>query len=176
MPDSTRLNSVETTRLRLRPRTLADFDANLAMDLEPEVGRYLYPFGRPSEAQLREKLKFQLGGEWPQPGGIWSVEWRQRPSFLGWCGLFPLDGDAQIIEIGYRYSASTWGQGVATEAAAAVLAIGFDEFGFDPIVAVTHPDNGASQHVLEKIGLRPKGLRRAYGLDLPFFELYAVER
>jgi RimJ/RimL family protein N-acetyltransferase len=65
---------------------------------------------------------------------------------------------------------------VATEAAAAVLAHGFDVLGFDPIVAVTHPDNASSQQVLKKIGLRAKGLRRAYGLDLSYFELWSAER
>ncbi|MDP6344301.1 MAG: GNAT family protein, partial [Alphaproteobacteria bacterium] len=47
----------------------------------------------------------------------------------------------------------------------------FLERRLDPIVAVTHPDNLASQRVLAKIGLRAEGRRFHYGLDLAFFSL-----
>jgi RimJ/RimL family protein N-acetyltransferase len=175
MPPRQDLVSFQTARLNLRPRDMADFDANLAMDLAPDVGLYLYPLGRPSEAELRQKLCRQLAGDWPDRGGVWSVEWREAPGFLGWCGLFPLDG-GELIEIAYRYGAAAWGRGVATEAAAAVLELGFETFGFDPIVAVTHPGNAASKQVLRKIGLKSMGLKKAYGLELSYFELAAAAR
>jgi RimJ/RimL family protein N-acetyltransferase len=60
---------------------------------------------------------------------------------------------------------------VATEAARRVLGHGFRDFEFDPIVAVTHPENSASQNVLKKIGLRSGGLQFHYGLDFRFLSL-----
>jgi len=48
---------------------------------------------------------------------------------------------------------------------------GFRVLEIDPIVAVTHPDNRASQKVLMKIGLKMEGLEFHYGQDLPFFKL-----
>ena len=93
---------------------------------------------------------------------------------LGWCGLFPLD-DVGPIEIGYRYARSAWGRGVATEAARAVLDHGFRRLGFDRIVAVTDPAHLASQHVLEKIGLKPRGSAFHYEKSLSFFELTREE-
>lgn len=163
-------NILETQRLRLRPRTSADLEDCLAMDLDPEVGRYLYPHGRPTRAERTQALQRQMAGDWPPVGGVWAVEWRGKPDFLGWCGLFPLQ-ESGLVEIGYRYVPATWGQGVATEAAACVLKHGFEVLGIDPIVAVTHPDNKASQTVLTRIGLHHQGLRFHYGLDLSFFEL-----
>ena len=159
-----------TERLRLRERTIADLDACVAMDLNPEVHRFIYGNRPPERRQHRAQLGARIASGSPPQGGIWVVEWRDAPGFLGWCGLFPLE-DSGLIEIGYRYVRSAWGQGIATEAGRAVLDHGFRALGFDPIVAVTHPANLASQHVLEKIGLKPRGPACHYGQSLSFFEL-----
>jgi RimJ/RimL family protein N-acetyltransferase len=159
-----------TERLRLRPRTLADLDACVAMDLDPEVHRFIYGNSPPGRREHRAHLRARIASGWPAEGGIWVVEWQHAPGFLGWCGLFPLE-DSGPIEIGYRYVRRAWGQGVATEAACAVLDQGFRALGFDRIVAVTHPANLASQRVLEKIGLQPRGAVFHYQRSLSFFEL-----
>ena len=41
----------------------------------------------------------------------------------------------------------------------------------EEVVACTDPENHASQHVLKKSGLRDVGLRRAYGAQIPGFEV-----
>lgn len=161
---------LSTPRLRLRPRTMADLEACLAMDLDPEVHRFIYGNRPPERRRHRAQLRARIASGWPPEGGIWVVEWQGAPGFLGWCGLFPLE-DSGLIEIGYRYVRSAWGQGIATEAARAVLDHGFRGLGFDPIVAVTHPANLASQHVLMKIGLQACGTAFYYGQSLSFFEL-----
>jgi RimJ/RimL family protein N-acetyltransferase len=163
-----------TQRLRLRPRAMADLDACVAMDLDPDVHRFIYGNKPPDPAQHRAKLRARIASAWPATGGIWVVEWQDAPGFLGWCGLFPLEASG-LIEIGYRYIRSAWGQGIATEAARAVLDHGFCALGFDPIVAVTHPANLASQHVLEKIGLNARGSAFHYGQWLSFFRLSRTE-
>ena len=164
---------LQTERLRLRPRSMDDLDANLAMDLDPEVTRYI--FGTTSDpVRRRTRISGQIQGSWPEIGGIWTVEWRDAPGFLGWCGLFPLVNSG-LIEIGHRYARSSWGQGVGTEAARAVLDHGFRELAIDPIVAVTHPDNRASQQVLQKIGLQPAGEGYYYGVWLTFFRRSRAE-
>jgi RimJ/RimL family protein N-acetyltransferase len=163
-----------TDRLRLRPRIRDDLEACIAMDLDPQVGRYLNPFGPPTEFERRSALEKQMAGDWPPLGGVWAVERRDNPTFLGWCGLFPLE-DSGLIEIGYRYNVTAWGQGIATEAATRVMEFGFGDLGIDPIVAVTHPENTASQNVLAKLGMTPRGLRRHYGLDLAFYELSCAD-
>jgi RimJ/RimL family protein N-acetyltransferase len=160
---------LHTERLRLRPRTLDDVDANVAMDLDPQVHRYI--LGKAPEPEpWRARIAAQITSGWPPTGGLWVVERRDKPGFLGWCGLFPL-GHSGLIEIGYRYVRSAWGQGIGSEAARAVLDHGFRALGLDPIVAVAHPDNRASQRVLEKIGLRAAGEAYYYGEWLRFFRL-----
>ena len=164
------LPEIRTDRLRLRRRRLDDLEFPVAMDMDPDVGRYLYPHGWPTVEERRRVNRDRIVSNWPEVGGVWAVEWADQGESLGWCGLFPLEASG-LIEIGYRYVPETWGKGVATEAAARVLEHGFREFGFDPIVAVTHPENTGSQTVLTKIGLRPGGLQFHYGLDLSFFSL-----
>jgi RimJ/RimL family protein N-acetyltransferase len=163
-----------TERLHLRPRTMADLEACVAMDLDPDVHRFIYGGSPPERGEHRAHLRARIASGWPAEGGIWVVEWQHAPGFLGWCGLFPLE-DIGPIEIGYRYVRSAWGQGVATQAGRAVLDYGFGALGFDRIVAVTHPANLASQRVLEKIGLKAGGAVFHYQRSLSFFELRRKE-
>lgn len=160
---------LETPRLRLRPRTQADFEACLAMDLDPRVARFIW--GTPPDPEVhREVLRGRFAPDWPARGGIWVVEERAAPGFLGWCGLFPLE-ETGLIEIGYRYITKAWGRGIATEAAARVLDHGFRSYAFDPIVAVSRPENRASQRVLEKLGLSRLGNAVHYAQRVTVFRL-----
>ncbi len=164
-----RLPELLTARLRLRPRTVDDLEANLAMDLDPEVHRYIFVHGVPDAATHRAELLHRIATP-PARASLRVVEWRQQPGFLGWCGVFPLE-DSGLIELGYRYARAAWGQGIATEAARAVLDYGFRQLGLDPIVAVTHPDNLASRRVLEKLGFSHEGPARYYGTEVAFHRL-----
>ena len=78
----------------------------------------------PGSRGAAQALIRRIESGWPPQGGIWVVEWRDRPGFLGWCGVIPLE-DSGLIELGYRYVRAAWGRGVATEAAQAVLDHGF---------------------------------------------------
>jgi RimJ/RimL family protein N-acetyltransferase len=158
-----------TARLRLRPRTLDDLEANLAMDLDPEVHRYIFVHGIPDARAHRAELCRRITTP-PAQGALWVVEWRREPGFLGWCGVFPLEASG-LLELGYRFVRAAWGQGIATEAAKAVLDHGFRELELDPIVAVAHPDNLASRRVLEKLGFRHEGPARYYGTEVAFYRL-----
>jgi RimJ/RimL family protein N-acetyltransferase len=167
------LPDLETPRLRLRPRTPADLDDCLAMDLDPSVARFIW--GAPPDPEAhREVLRGRFAEGWPETGGIWAVEERAAPGFLGWCGLFALE-QTGLIEIGYRYRSEAWGRGIATEAAAWVLDYGFRGFEFDPIVAVSHPDNLASRRVLQKIGLARQADAVHYGQTAAVFRLSRAE-
>lgn len=162
---------LETNRLILSPYGYGQLDDFVEMDMDPKVQFSVRGVTDvPDRAERRAEWKQRMDDDWPTRGGVWAVEWRDRPGFLGWCGLFPLD-NSTFIEIGYRYNQVAWGQGVATEAARSVLDHGFRGLGIDPIVAVTHPDNLASQRVLGKIGLRRAGTGFHYGGELPFFRL-----
>ncbi len=159
-----------TERLSLRAWSLDDLDFIVAMDMDPDVGRYLYPHGRPTIQERTVISRRRINSGWPKQGGMWFVEWAESGDPLGWCGMFPLE-DSGLVEIGYRFDTAAWGKGIATEAARKVLDLGFGTFEFDPIVAVTHPKNVGSQTVLKNTGLKPDGTKFQYGLEQKFYSL-----
>jgi ribosomal-protein-alanine N-acetyltransferase len=93
-------------------------------------------------------------------------------AFVGWGGLQPLEESGEI-EVGYGFDKPYWGQGYATEIAAAWLRYGFEEARLARIIAVAVPENTASRHVMEKLGMRYEKNAMHYGHDCV---LYAITR
>lgn len=148
----------ETSRLLLRPRMMADFEACLSMDRDREVTKFIPgPWNDPQkhEAFLTERIEQSFG----MGLGYWSVFPRQQPDrFAGWILLIPYDGAGPEIEIGWRLNRSAWGKGFATEAARPVVEHAFRTLGLDRIVADIDPDNLSSSRVAEKIGMKFTGI------------------
>lgn len=71
---------------------------------------------------------------------------------IGFCGLQPLPGTSEI-EIGWWLAAAWWNKGLATEAARESIRDAFDRVGLERVVAVAMPENRASIHVMQKLGM-----------------------
>lgn len=70
-----------------------------------------------------------------------------------WCGDRVIGGMAVHSHgLGYFLHRSAWGQGYATEMAAAVIAGAFARYDWDEITAAAWVDNPASVRVLQKLG------------------------
>jgi RimJ/RimL family protein N-acetyltransferase len=63
-------------------------------------------------------------------------------------------------DVGYVLRRSFWGMGYATEAVQRLVAFGFDVLDLHRIEATCSPENVASIHVLEKVGLELEGRLR----------------
>jgi len=167
------LPSFETNRLLVRPRTVADFEACLAMDRDPEVTRFIPgPWNNPPEheAFLRKRIETSLG----EGLGYWSIFQKQQlDRFLGWILLIPYDGIGPEIEIGWRLNRLAWGKGFATEAARPILEHAFRTVGMNRVVADIDPRNLPSIRVAKKIGMRFVG-DGVHGKDP--CKCYAIEK
>ena len=152
-----------TEQLRLRGWRRGDAPPLAAMNADPEVMRYIGSGAKPYAVALERAES--LVRERPGDGlGLWAIEESATGVFHGWAGLIPLD-DTEEIELAYRLATSSWGRGIATEAARPLLAYGFDELRLARIAAVTDPENRASRRVLDKLGFLYQGLRNAYGVE-----------
>ena len=62
--------------------------------------------------------------------GMWATIHKATGKFIGRCGLTPMDIEGRgEIEVGYMLAKEYWGQGLATEAALAILRYGFEQAG-----------------------------------------------
>jgi len=142
---------------RLCYRQLRDDDWPVIweMDSDPLVMRYIRdPAEDPASHRQEYRQRFM---HTELHRHLFAIEWRQQSGMLGWVLLRPTD-DRQWIEVGYRLARRCWGQGIATEAAAAALEIAFQRWRVDRVMAVTHPENQPSQRVLDKLGFSDHGL------------------
>lgn len=63
-------------------------------------------------------------------------------------------------ELGYWLRSGTWGQGFATEGAAAVTRLAFEHYGLLRLEVLFDPGNARSRGIPERLGFRHEGLRR----------------
>jgi RimJ/RimL family protein N-acetyltransferase len=148
------LPTFTTARLIIRPRTLADLDACLAMDRDPLVTKFIHgPWTDPIAHQAF--IEARIRHAYPAGMGYWSIFTSAR--FIGWILLTPLDLHGPEIEIGWRLVRAAWGHGYATEAARPVLDHALHTLGLRRVVADIDPTNTGSINVARKLGLTPDG-------------------
>jgi RimJ/RimL family protein N-acetyltransferase len=165
---------LETRRLTLRPLGRGDLADLVALDRDPEVMRYVgSPAGvkGPAETEQRARTRIEESerGE-HAPLGFWRIEGRPDGIFHGVAALLrmPEGGD---VEVAYRLVRAAWGRGIATEAVGALIAHGLRTLGLPRLVAVTYPENRASQQVLDKLGFERRGLTEYKGVQTTFHVL-----
>jgi RimJ/RimL family protein N-acetyltransferase len=83
------------------------------------------------------------------------IELKAEGKAIGQVGLGVVKtGEHRQGTIGWLLGRRYQGQGLATEAAGALLSYGFDELGMHRIVARTGRDNRRSWHLMERLGMR----------------------
>lgn len=168
---------LETPRLILRRQVPADLDALWALYCDPEIIKYIPDAPRTRE-EAKEELEWHMHGHPRRPElGLWATIHKETGKFIGRCGLLPWTIDGQDeVEVAYTIARKYWGQGLATEAAQAILQYGFETLKLSRMVCLIEPENSASRRVAEKIGMNFE--KRMEGMDdiaAPFL-IYAVNQ
>ncbi|HVE50115.1 MAG TPA: GNAT family N-acetyltransferase [Casimicrobiaceae bacterium] len=160
-----------TARLVLREFATDDVDDIHSLDSDPRVMTYVGDGSVASREDAEKTIERVLARYREFPNlGAWHASRRDTGRFIGWVSL-KHPGESSDIEIGYRLRPFAWGQGFATELAAAMRDRGFGPLNLKRIIGVTHPDNAASQRVLTKIGMHDEGWGHYYDKDLRLFAI-----
>ncbi|MGY5800569.1 GNAT family N-acetyltransferase [Rhizobium sp. LEGMi12c] len=144
-----------TDRLILRRFVPQDFEAYRAYRSLPEIYRYLYS-DPPSEEEMRERFDASFNTRLSDDGDILrcAAVRRQDNALVGQVSLKIANKAALQAEVGYMFNPAYAGKGYATEAAAAIITLGFEKFGFHRIFARLDAKNAGSVGVVERLGMR----------------------
>lgn len=148
---------LETERLTLRRLTTDDAAFIFRLVNEPSWLRFIGDKGVKTLDDARDYIRTGPIASYERFGfGLYLVELKGSGRPIGMCGLLKR-GALEHPDLGFALLPEFWGQGYASESAAAVMAFGRDVLGLDRILAVTNPDNYSSIRLLEKLGLRADG-------------------
>lgn len=154
------LPTISTSRLRLRPVTLADADDLYTVFSDLEVVRY---WSRPPLAERAEavRLAARMASQADEgPLLQWAIVGVGEDRLIGTCTLAEIDLDHRRAAISYALARSAWGQGLASEAVRALVGWGFEALDLHRIAADVHPQNGRSLRLLGSLGFVSEGLQR----------------
>ncbi|MCE7003998.1 GNAT family N-acetyltransferase [Kibdelosporangium philippinense] len=148
------MGDLQTERLSLRRPKTTDIAAIFAIHNDPQACAH-----NPSDAlttpNQAEGLFQRWDEHWQHYGfGYWVVRHQASEAQLGFCGLKSMEmNNRRILNLFYRLAPTSWGNGIATEAAKAVVTWATARLSDLPIIARVRPNNIASQRVATRAGL-----------------------
>ena len=132
----------------------ASEDLPLAEQLwgNPEVTRYICASGIFSQEDMEARLAKEIENDLAHGMQYWPIFELASGELIGCCGLRPYS--ESMYEIGFHLRPKFWRQGLAFEAANAVIDYAFTNLHSEALFAGHNPKNTASRHVLGKLGFR----------------------
>ncbi len=161
---------LETERLVLSPLVTGDVADLHRIFTQPGVRRYLLDDAVVSREWTETEIASSQARFDAHGYGLWGVR-VQAGDLIGFAGYreFHEPPELQLL---YGLHPDYWGLGLATEAADAVIRYGFEQLGFDRIVASTDAPNTDSIRVLERLRMRyDRREVTAAGLDTVYYAL-----
>ncbi len=158
---------LETERLTLRAVELSDAEALAGLMMNPDVTKLtgmFPPINKPEE--VKDYVRDYLVGN-PQAGIApryfisWIVIEKSSNRAVGLISFVAYVERHQRAELGYALVPECWNKGYGTEASKEILRYAFAQ-GLVRIFATVDPRNGASERVLQKLGMTCEGLMRSY--------------
>lgn len=144
---------IETPRLVLRRFREEDREPFAAINGDARVSDWL---GGPIDRAASDRTLARINAETDEQGwGFWAAELKADGRLIGLIGLARVTDlpVAPAIEMGWRLSPDTWGQGLATEGAKAALDWAFEHIDAPEFIAFTAATNLKSQAVMRRIGM-----------------------
>ncbi len=149
---------LETDRLILREMRHDDAEQLFDMDSNPIVHKYLWMKPYTTIDEVHEYITYIRKQYENNNIGRFSTILKETGEIIGWTGIKYINdhvenGNTNFYDYGYRLNERFWKKGFATEASVAWLDYAFNQMNIDKMNAYTHHDNGASNHILQKVGM-----------------------
>jgi [ribosomal protein S5]-alanine N-acetyltransferase len=162
---------IYTNRLVLRQTTMDDINEIYYLRSHPELLKYIK---KPPCASLDEAAAFiqRFDDIFEKNEGLpWAISLRDSPALIGCVSIWRYEKQHYRGEVGYLLHPAYQGQGIMSEALAAVIHYGFHTLGLHTLEANTDPGNVASHQLLEKHGFVREGhIRQNYYFDGKFYD------
>lgn len=147
----------ETERLLLKPTSLAD--AKFIFELM-NTPKWLEYIGDRNVKTIESAKAYIANRMMPQLQRLgysnYTILRKSDDAKIGTCGLFDREG-LEGIDIGFAFLPEYEKKGYAIEATNKLKDMAFNEFEIPELSAITAKNNGASQALLEKLGLKRSG-------------------
>ncbi len=149
---------IETRRLLLRAFSLDDAADVQRLAGEREVAATTLRIPHPYDDGVAEAWIATHRAELDEGTTLsLAITRNDTGELVGAVSLMQINDEHGHAELGYWIGKPFWQQGLATEAARAVVEFGFAQLGLDKIHAHCLAGNSGSVRVLEKIGMRREG-------------------
>jgi RimJ/RimL family protein N-acetyltransferase len=154
---------IRTQRLLIRELEAKDREPLLAFVRDPAQLEHMLLFVE-TEEKLDAFLAMVHDSAQTEPRLQWhfAVDDVESGRYVGSCCLMVEHDAPSSAEIGYWFLREAWGKGYATEASAAMLALGFHRLGLHRIWGKCHVLNAPSAKVMEKLGMTREGTLREH--------------
>ena len=119
---------------------------------DPAVSHYICAAGCFSQAEIQNRLYLEIENYKRYNIQYFPIFDLGSSALIGCCGLRPYEGRTDCCELGFHLRPSYWGQGLAFEAASAIINNAFSQLGVSELRAGHHPDNHPSRCLLQKLG------------------------
>ncbi|MCH9633471.1 MAG: Acetyltransferase [Chlamydiae bacterium] len=146
--------SIQTERLILRQWRADDLPAFAKLNADERVLHFFPSILTEEQSDLLAEIIQKELNE--KDYGLWAVELKEGPSFIGFVGLHYQDFKADFtpcIEIGWRLAFEQWGKGYAAEAASEVIKYAFDKLKLQKLVSFTSASNIRSIKLMKRLGM-----------------------
>jgi len=136
---------------------MSDLETMVRLRQDPEMMRYMSDGYTADKSETESWLQRRVDA-WTIDGfSLFAVDLKSEGACVGYVGVTKPEWFPQLMptpEIGWFIERVRWGQGLATEGAAAVHAFAFEDLGLERLIAICNAQNVASARVMEKIGMR----------------------
>ncbi|HEU5223554.1 MAG TPA: GNAT family N-acetyltransferase [Candidatus Lumbricidophila sp.] len=157
-----------TARLRIREMTRDDLPALRAIMQDPVT--MTAHEGAFDDAAVDGWLDRTLARYAADGYALWAVALPETDEMIGQCGITNQHIlGADVLEVGYLFRRDVWGNGYATEAAAACRDYAFTSLGADRVWAQVRDTNIASMNVAIRLGMTVRGrfIKEYRGVTMP---------